>query len=80
VLLVSAADKLHNARAIVADLGERGLSSFDRFNDDRDGTLWYYRGVLDALRDAGAPRRLVRALENALAEMVRLAEVGHDGW
>jgi GTP pyrophosphokinase len=74
VLLVSAADKLHNARAIVADLRERGPSALDRFNDDREGTLWYYRGVLDALRDAAAPGRLVVALEDAMAEMVRLAE------
>jgi GTP pyrophosphokinase len=75
VLLVSAADKLHNARAIVADLRERGPSVFDRFNDNREGTLWYYRGVLDALRDAGAPRRLVLALEDAVSEMVRLSGV-----
>jgi GTP pyrophosphokinase len=73
VLLVSAADKLHNARAIVADLEELGPSALDRFNDDREGTLWYYRGVLDALRDAGAPRRLVRPLAVAVAEMHRLA-------
>lgn len=75
VLLVSAADKLHNARAIVADLHERGPAALDRFNDDREGTIWYYDGVLAALRDAKAPRRLVRALEDAVAEMHALAAV-----
>jgi predicted HD phosphohydrolase len=73
VLLVSAADKLHNARAIIADLRERGPSMFDRFNDDREGTLWYYRGVLEALRDGAAPRRLVDALQMAVDEMHQLA-------
>jgi hypothetical protein len=73
VLLVSAADKLHNARAIVADLRERGPSAFARFNDDREGTLWYYRGLARALRDGGAPLRLVEGLEDTVAEMHRLA-------
>jgi (p)ppGpp synthase/HD superfamily hydrolase len=41
-LLVSACDKLHNARAIVADLHGVGTAVFDRFTAGRDGTLWYY--------------------------------------
>jgi (p)ppGpp synthase/HD superfamily hydrolase len=43
VLLVSACDKLHNVRAIVADL-RAGHDVFARFNKDagRTGTLWYY--------------------------------------
>jgi (p)ppGpp synthase/HD superfamily hydrolase len=80
VLLVSAADKLHNARAIVADLRERGPSALDRFNGDREETLWYYRGVLDGLRTGGAPRRLVRELELAVKEMQELAGGGTGGF
>lgn len=72
-LMVSGADKLHNARAIVADLRERGPAALDRFNDAREGTLWYYGGVLAALREAGAPPRLVHALHKEVAEMHRLA-------
>ena len=37
-LLVSAADKLDNARAIVTDLRKDGPSTLDRFNR-RDGTV-----------------------------------------
>lgn len=43
VLLVSACDKLHNARAIVADRRVVGDVVFDRFKAGRDGTVWYYR-------------------------------------
>lgn len=42
VLLVSIADKLHNARSIVMDL-RSDHSVFDRFSGGREGTLWYYK-------------------------------------
>lgn len=48
VLLVSASDKLHNARAIVAYLRVHGAGYLDRFTGGRDGTLWYYRALVDA--------------------------------
>ena len=50
VVLVSASDKLHNARAIVTDLHRDGASVWDRFNAPRDDTLWYYRASSDAFR------------------------------
>jgi (p)ppGpp synthase/HD superfamily hydrolase len=52
VTLVSAADKLHNVRAILADFREIGDPVFDRFKGRKDGTLWYYRAMVDAFRDA----------------------------
>lgn len=47
VLLVSGADKLHNARAILNDLTEYGESVFDRFKAGKKGTLWYYRSLAE---------------------------------
>jgi GTP pyrophosphokinase len=44
-LLVSACDKLHNARAIAADAAA-GHAVFGRFTAGRDGTLWYYKSLL----------------------------------
>ncbi len=41
-LLVSLADKTHNAEAIVADLERSGEEVWMRFTGKRDGTLWYY--------------------------------------
>ena len=49
VCLVSAADKLHNVRSIVRDLRIHGDEVWERFQGKRDGTLWYYDAVADAL-------------------------------
>ncbi len=53
VRLVSAADKLHNARSVLADYRAVGDDLWARFNGGRDGTLWYYRAVADALAGDG---------------------------
>ena len=54
-LLVSACDKLHNARAIVQDLEdpEIGTRVFDRFTGGRDGTLGYYQALAEIFSARG---------------------------
>jgi (p)ppGpp synthase/HD superfamily hydrolase len=75
VLLVSAADKLHNARAIVADLRVIGDRVWKRFNAPKDDILWYFGAVVDAFRANPAhPVTLVEELERVAAEMRRLAD------
>ncbi len=49
VCLVSAADKLHNVRSITRDYHEHGDGIWERFQGQRDGTLWYYETVADTL-------------------------------
>ena len=71
-LLVSAADKLHNARSIVSDLRTHGPDVFSRFNAGQAGTLWYY-GALAALFARRLPGPLARELSNAIAQMQALA-------
>jgi (p)ppGpp synthase/HD superfamily hydrolase len=74
VLLVSAADKLHNARAILADYRRLGESLWDRFSGGKTGTLWYYGSLAAALREAAAaPRPLVEELSRVVSEIERLA-------
>ncbi len=48
-LLVSACDKLHNARAIVQDMENPavGTAVFDRFTGGRDGTLGYCQSLAE---------------------------------
>lgn len=47
-LLVSLADKTHNARSIHDDIAVVGPAVFDRFSGGRVGTLWYYQTLGDA--------------------------------
>ena len=75
VRLVSAADKLHNVRTILADFRKDGDSVWDRFSGHRDGTLWYYRAVLEVLRE-GRPNRLVEELHRVVTELETLATNG----
>src|SRR5215210_4381152 len=49
VRLVSSADKLHNARTVLADYRLVGEDLWTRFNGKKEGTLWYYRAVAEAL-------------------------------
>lgn len=72
VSLVSAADKLHNVRAITRDLREHGDEVWERFQGKREGTLWYYEAVADALlRRYRSP--LTRDLQRAVDELLELA-------
>lgn len=48
VRLVSAADKLHNARSILADLRSLGEELWTRFTGGKEGTLWYYQALVEA--------------------------------
>jgi len=72
VRLVSCSDKLHNARAIVADLRVIGTAVFERFTGQRKGTLWYYDALVTAFSDAG-PRDLAAELSRTVAVMKDLA-------
>jgi len=73
VLLVSCSDKLHNSRAIVADLRQLGDSLWQRFNGGREGSLWYYRALVVAFRSRGEHTRLVAELDRVVSAMEELA-------
>ncbi len=74
VLLVSAADKLHNARSVVADLRAVGDAVWDRFTASREESPWYHRALVDAFRANPAHRpALIGELNRTVTEMERLA-------
>ena len=75
IRLVSAADKLHNVRTILAEYRKDGDSVWERFSGRREGTLWYYRAVLDVLRQ-GKPNSLVDELHRVVTELETLAANG----
>ncbi|MBD2344796.1 HD domain-containing protein [Anabaena subtropica] len=70
VLLVSAADKLHNSRSILQDYRLLGESLWERFQGGKTGTLWYYRALVDAYGKIGTMAifeelaRVVSQIEN----------------
>jgi GTP pyrophosphokinase len=72
VWLVSCADKLYNARAIVTDLRALGDAMFTRFTGGKAGTLWYYRKLADVFARV-SPGILSVELNEAVADMERLA-------
>ncbi len=74
VLRVCAADKLHNARTIVADLRRIGPEVWQRFNAGAVDQLWYYRSLTVVLS-----HRLPGLLSDELRVAVREME-GLAGW
>ena len=69
--LVSAADKLHNVRTILADYRQHGEAIWTRFSGKKEGTLWYYRALSDEYRRRN-PNRITDELEIAVAELERV--------
>lgn len=77
VQVVSACDKLHNARAILADLRREGNAVFDKFNGKKDGTLWYYRALVTIFQESTLPTDLVAELDRVVSEIEQLAAASH---
>ena len=75
VRLVSAADKLDNVRSLAADYYTFGQSMWERFTGGRDGTLWYYRSVVEILK-AAQTSPLVEELARAVAQLEQLVQGG----
>lgn len=69
VLLVTAADKTHNARAISTDIQSIGNKVWDRFNSDQEQILWYYKSVYQVLSDGGVTPTLLNPLKTAIGIM-----------
>ncbi len=72
--LVSASDKLHNVRTILADYRQDGEAIWARFNGRKEGTLWYYRALSDEYQRRNR-NRITRELAIAVAELER-----ETGW
>ena len=62
--LVSAADKVHNLRSILADLRRAGGRVWSRFKGGKEGSLWYHREL--------SREFLARGPRDLGEEMVRL--------
>jgi (p)ppGpp synthase/HD superfamily hydrolase len=70
--LVSASDKLHNVRTVIADYRQDGESIWKRFSGGRDGTLWYYHALSGEFQRRKS-NRITRELEIAVHELEKAA-------
>ncbi len=68
VQLVSACDKLHNARTILNNYRTIGDELWQRFKGGKEGTLWYYRSVLEVYKTR-AHTPLIEELEEVISAL-----------
>lgn len=76
VILVSASDKVHNVRSLLAEYRRLGEATWEHFRGGREGTLWYYRALVAAYREVQLPTltgELVDELDLLVTELERLA-------
>lgn len=74
-LLVSASDKLYNVRTILTEFHRVGDEVFERFKGGKDGSLWYYRALVEAFRARAKHRDLIDELDRTVSELEKLARV-----
>ena len=74
-LLVSVADKLHNARAIVHDVLHHGPKTWDRFNAKPPAIAWYYKSLIKVYKSRfrGAAPPILTELEAVVRDLSKLA-------
>jgi (p)ppGpp synthase/HD superfamily hydrolase len=73
---VCAADKLHNANTILADL-KRTIdvnTVWSRFHAGKDGTIRWYRRVYERLREIGFGAPIMQELEHSVVELEQYLE------
>jgi (p)ppGpp synthase/HD superfamily hydrolase len=73
---VCAADKLHNANSIISDLHRtiEPNSIWSRFKAGKEGTVRWYRDVVERLRDLGFSAPIMRELEKTVENLEREAK------
>lgn len=73
-LRVSLADKVYNARTILADCRREGIAFLDTFSGGRQGTLWYYRTLVETFRAVpGFETPMLDELDRVTAELEGIA-------
>ena len=76
VQLISAADKLYNARAILKDYREIGPQVWERFNRGWQDQLWYFDELLIVFKASGTTR-IVEELGRVVSELRQQILLSH---
>lgn len=72
-LLVSAADKVYNARSILEDYRIIGPEIWKRFQRGRDDQIWYYEELIKVFRKRCPEWRIVEELQRVVSELELLS-------
>jgi (p)ppGpp synthase/HD superfamily hydrolase len=72
LLRVTIADKIDNARAILADHHRFGDELWNRFNASKQEVQWYYDASAKAYQKAGASGPLIKELKQLVRKINRL--------
>jgi (p)ppGpp synthase/HD superfamily hydrolase len=72
VKLILTADKIHNGRSVLAAYGDCGTAVWNRFKGGREGTIWYYRTMREALGQ-GWEHPLLLDLDELIARLEKIA-------
>lgn len=72
LLRVTIADKIDNARAILADHRRFGDELWNRFNAGKEEVQWYYDASVKAYHKAGATGPLIKELKTLVGKINRL--------
>lgn len=73
-ILVSCADKLHNARSIMFDYDRIGDAIWDRFKPAKEETLWYFESLCEAFAEAWPENPLLPDLKATVRRMRQAVE------
>jgi (p)ppGpp synthase/HD superfamily hydrolase len=68
IRLISAADKLYNARTMLDEYRAVGSEVWKRFKRGRDQQIWYFHELLRVFKSAGS-NRLVEELDRVVADL-----------
>ena len=74
VRLISIADKLYNARAILDDYREIRARVWERFKRGRTDQIWYFDELLAVYKSSG-PSRIVDELERVVNKLREISAV-----
>ncbi len=72
IQLISAADKLYNARAILEDYRKIGPKVWERFKRGRQDQIWYFDQLVAIFKSSGGGR-IVEELERVVNELRRIS-------
>jgi (p)ppGpp synthase/HD superfamily hydrolase len=71
LLRITIADKIDNARAILADLQRLGDQVWEKFNAGKEDQLWYYRSCVDAYDLSGYSGPMLEELRSLVDKLTK---------